>query len=338
MQSDTLPQGETHSHDAAYHSISALIRQHLANARRIVIASHIRPDGDAVGSLLGLGLALQETGKQVQMVLADGVPHNLRHLPGSDQVRRTLEGEYDLAIMVDCSELHRAGGVLGGRTPDINIDHHVTNTGFAAINLVVPEAVATCAILAEFMPQWGLPISRACAAALLTGIVTDTIGFRTSNMTPEALRLAAGLMERGANLPELYTHALITKTFEAARYWGQGLSKLQRDDGLVWTTLSLADRQQAQYPGNDDADLVNVLSAVEGDVAVIFVEQRPDRVKVSWRARPGYDVSKIALQFGGGGHAAAAGADINQPLEIVQQQVLEATRTMLGLQKDAQKA
>lgn len=313
-----------------YKNTSALIDQQLRQAKSLVILSHIRPDGDAVGSLLAFGLALKTAGKKVQMVLADGVPHNFRHLPGSEQIRRTIDShEYDLSIVVDCSDLHRTGGVLGGRTPDINIDHHITNTNFASINLVVPEAVATAAILAQYLPAWNLQISQPVASALLSGIVTDTIGFRTSNMTPVTLRLSAMLMEYGANLPELYTHALVSKTFQAARYWGIGLSKLQRKNGLVWTTLTLEDRKEAQYPGNDDADLVNILSAVEGDIAVIFIEQNADNVKVSWRARPGFDVSKIALQFGGGGHPAAAGADIKQPLELVQKLVLEATQNML---------
>jgi phosphoesterase RecJ-like protein len=190
--------------------------------------------------------------------------------------------------------------------------------------------VATCAILAGSLEDWGLPITLPVAEALLTGIVTDTIGFRTSNVTPEALRLAANLMETGANLPEIYMRALVSKTYEAARYWGIGLEKLVREDGLVWTTLSLQDRHSAQYPGNDDADLVNMLSSVEATVALIFIEQKNAHVKVSWRARPGYDVAKIALQFGGGGHAAAAGADIPGSLSDVQQSVLAATRSMLA--------
>jgi bifunctional oligoribonuclease and PAP phosphatase NrnA len=220
--------------------------------------------------------------------------------------------------------------VQGERTPDINIDHHITNTRFAHTNLVIGESVATCAILAQYLPEWGLPITLPVAEALLTGLITDTIGFRTSNMTAEALRLAAGLVDVGANLPEIYQRALVNKSFEAARYWGRGLDKLQREDGLVWTTLTLEDRQEVQYPGSDDADLVNVLSSVDSNVALIFIEQKNGHVKVSWRARPGYDVSKIALQFGGGGHAAAAGADIPGSLSTVQQNVLEATRSMLA--------
>ncbi len=219
--------------------------------------------------------------------------------------------------------------MLGERKPDLNIDHHITNLNFAATNLVMADQVATSAILAEYLPKWGLGYNKAIATALLTGIVTDTIGFRTSNVTPEALRLSAMLMELGADLPDLYARSLVSKTFEAARYWGMGLGKLQREDNLVWTTLTLADRQTAQYPGNDDADLVNMLSSIDSDVAVIFVEQKNDHVKISWRARPGYDVSQIALQFGGGGHAAAAGADIPGALQTVQEQVLEATRAMV---------
>jgi phosphoesterase RecJ-like protein len=189
--------------------------------------------------------------------------------------------------------------------------------------------VATSAILAKYFPAWGLDYNKPIADALLTGIVTDTLGFRTSNVTSEALRLAAMLMDLGANLAVMYERALVSKTFEAARYWGSGLGKLQREDNLVWTTLTLADRQSVQYPGNDDADLVNVLSTIDSDIAVIFVEQKNSHVKVSWRARSGYNVSKIALQFGGGGHAAAAGADIAGNLETVQKQVLEATRVMI---------
>lgn len=306
------------------------IREKIARAGRVAVIAHIRPDGDAIGAAMGLCLALRAAGKQATPVLADGVPANLRFIPGADSVQRDLPANTDLVVMVDCSDLQRTGGVQGERVPDINIDHHITNTRFAQTNLVIGDSVATCAILAEFLPAWGLSINRQIAEALLTGMITDTIGFRTSNMTPLALRLAASLMDLGANLPEIYQRTLVNKSYEAARYWGLGLEKLRREDGLVWTSLSLNDRHEAQYPGSDDADLVNILSSVESSVALIFIEQKHAHVKVSWRARPGYDVSKIALQFGGGGHAAAAGADIAGTLDSVQRDVLEATRTMLA--------
>ena len=308
------------------------LRQEFQNTQTILIVSHIRPDGDAVGSLLGLGLALQEAGKQVTMVLSDGVPASFRQLPGANQVlRKSPLKPFDLAVVVDCSDLLRTGTALGERVPDINIDHHITNLNFARVNLVCPDAQATCGILAENLEAWGLTVSEKIAKALLTGLVTDTIGFRTSNVTANTLRLAAWLMDHGANLADLYNRAIVRRSFEAAQYWGQGLSHIQRSGRMVWTALCLKDREIASYNGNDDADLVNVISAIdESDIGLIFVEQTNDHVKVSWRAQPGWDVSQIALQFGGGGHPSAAGADIPGTMEEVQSNVLAATRKVLA--------
>jgi phosphoesterase RecJ-like protein len=233
-------------------------------------------------------------------------------------------------VSLDASDLPRTGGAFGEEMPGLNIDHHVTNTNFARVNLVDPSAEATCAILTEHMPRWGLSISKPVAECLLTGIIIDTIGFRTSNMTPKVLRLAADLMEAGADLPELYRIGLTAKTYESARFWGCGLGRLQREGGLLWTVLRLSDRQAAGYNGNDDADLVNMLSSVDGEIVVLLNEQKDSRVKVSWRARPGLDVSRLALQFGGGGHPAAAGADIQGALEEVQERVLAETRAFLA--------
>jgi phosphoesterase RecJ-like protein len=133
------------------------------------------------------------------------------------------------------------------------------------LNLIEPEEVATAAILTNHLPQWGYPITRPIAAALLTGIVTDTLGFRTSNTNPSALRLCAALMETGVDMADLYMKALVEKTFSAARYWGAGLSRLEQKNGMVWATLTLEDRKAAGYRGNDDADLINMISSIEGN-------------------------------------------------------------------------
>jgi phosphoesterase RecJ-like protein len=307
------------------------IRQDIETKNHILVVSHIRPDGDAIGSLLGFGLALQAFGKEVDMVMAEGVPANFHFLEGYDQVQTRPRGLYDWVCVLDCSDLERVGHVLDDLgTPDLNVDHHPTNLDFARLNLVDTHAVATAEIIAGLLPEFNLPVTLPAANALLTGLITDTIGFRTSNMTPEALRLAADLMEMGANLPDIYHQALVGRSFEAIRFWGAGLSKVQCDGRMVWTSLSLEERATANYPGRDDADLVNVLSAVEGaDVALIFVEQPHGSVKVSWRSRPGFDVSQIALSFGGGGHAAASGAELKGNLTEVQAAVLEATRPLI---------
>ncbi|MEW6029145.1 MAG: DHH family phosphoesterase [Chloroflexota bacterium] len=312
--------------------IVAKIKDRLAAAQNIVIASHVRPDGDAIGSLLALGLALQDAGKSVQMVLQDGVPASFRHLEGSDRVRNKPEGAFDTFISVDCADFKRLGRVFESfDKPDVNIDHHVTNEKFGKLNLIEAEAVATAAILTEHLPEWGFAITKPIAAALVTGIVTDTLGFRTSNTSPQALRDVAALMEIGVDLPELYARALVRRSFEASRYWGAGLSSLERKNGIVWGTLTLADRRKSGYTGNDDADLINVISSIDdAKVGMIFVEQADHHVKISWRAlMPGVDVSPIAKHFNGGGHAAAAGADIPGALDEVQKMVLETTHRML---------
>ena len=313
-------------------AIITAIKERLSAAQKILVISHVRPDGDAIGSLLALGLALQGAGKTIQMVLADGVPHTFQHLPGSEQIRKSPEGTFDLIIVVDCADFKRTGKALDGYgKPDINIDHHTTNAKYGALNLIEADAVATASILTRHLSAWGFTINQPIADNLVTGIVTDTLGFRTSNTTPEALRQVAALMELGASMTDLYYHGLVRRSYPAARYWGAGLSSLQRADSIIWATLTLADRKNSGYSGNDDADLINVVSAIDdSDVAIMFVEQPNGTVKISWRAqRPGIDVSQIAKQFGGGGHPAAAGADIPGTLAEIQERVLEATRQIL---------
>jgi phosphoesterase RecJ-like protein len=314
--------------------ITGAIKERLEKSNKIVIASHIRPDGDAIGSLLGLGLALQAAGKSVQMVLVDGVSSSYRHLEGSELIVREPNGEHDTFITVDCADFKRVGKIFENfGQPDINIDHHKTNEKFGKLNLIEAEEVATAAILTNHMPEWGLKITKPIAAALLTGIITDTLGFRTSNTTPESLRQCAILMETGVDMPDLYMRSLVKKSFPAARYWGAGLSSMEQKHGIVWGTLTLEDRKKSGYSGNDDADLINMISAIDGNkVGMIFVEQSDRHVKISWRAlEPGIDVSQVAKHFNGGGHAAAAGADIPGALKEIQLVVLKATREMLSL-------
>ncbi len=313
------------------------VRERIEAAQRFLVVSHIRPDGDSIGSLLGLGLALQAAGKQVEMVCSDGVPSDFRHLEGSEQVKTKAVGPFDFLAVVDCSDLARTGSALNGflpaddPRPDLNIDHHITNLDFAHYNVVDPKAVATAEILGRILPQLQLPMTPPVIDALLTGLISDTIGFRTSNMTPEALRLAAQLMEAGGDLPELYRKALLQHSFEASRLWAAGLSHMKRKGKIVWTELTNEDRKAAHYPGMDDADLINVLASIEGSqVAIVFVEQNNSHVKVSWRAQPGYDVSQVALGFGGGGPKAASGADIEGNLDEVEDQVLAATQALFN--------
>ncbi len=272
-------------------------------------------------------------GKKCKWFWPTAFPTSFRHLEGSDQIKTRIEEPFDTFITVDCADFKRTGKPFESLAqPDINIDHHITNERFGKLNLIEGKEVATCAILTNHLPAWGFEITRPIAAALLTGIVTDTLGFRTSNVTPEAMRQTATLMETGADMPDLYMRGLVSRSYDSARYWGAGLSKLERKDGIVFGTLTLADRKSAGYSGNDDADLINIISAIAGfKVGMIFVEQPKNRVKISWRAlEPGIDVSGLATRFGGGGHAAAAGADVEGSLDDVKKSVIDSTKEMLS--------
>jgi phosphoesterase RecJ-like protein len=191
-------------------------------------------------------------------------------------------------------------------------------------------------VLAKYLPELGFQITKPIADALLTGIVTDTIGFRTTNVNPEVLRLVATLMESGGDLAGVYYKTVVEQSLAAARYWGAGLSKIMMEDGLVWTTLTLEERKAAGYPARDDADLVKVLSAIEGaKIAVILTEQNEGYVKISWRlcgsVETGLDVSEIARNFGGGGHKAAAGADVKGNLDNILVSVLDQTKEAMDM-------
>lgn len=303
------------------------IKQQLSNANKVVIVSHIRPDGDAVGSALAFGNALREAGKEVQCVLQDGIAERYRYLPGALEVTASVSLDYDYLIVVDSADSNRVGTVLDDLPmPDLVVDHHKTHSDFGKIDYVVPESEATALLLTTKLVDWGLEISKDTATCLMVGLLADTLGFRTNNTTPLALRTAADLMEKGADLVHVYHQTLSMRSLSEIRYWGQGLTKLELKDGVLSSSLTLDDRIIAGYPENDDADLINTLTVVpEALVSVLFIEQENEGVKVSWRSVKGLDVSGIAARFGGGGHASAAGADIKGKLEDIKKLVLAET-------------
>ncbi len=300
----------------------------VSGAQSIAVLTHERPDADAVGSLLAISLALEERGKRVWPVMAGAVPARYAFLPGSEKVMAVLPKELDLLIVVDCAEQARTGFPAGElpRDADINIDHHPTNTAFGRLNIVRTQAAATTEILYNLLLEMAWPISPGVASNLMAGLISDTIGFRTSSVTPATFVVASELLKTPVPYVELYQRLLNRRSFHAVRYWGAGLSKIQRQDGLIWTTLTLDDRASAGYVGSGDADLVDIMTTIDGArMVLVFVEQTGGRVKISWRSLNGVDVSRLAEEFGGGGHAPAAGATVSGDMQSVVGKVLAAT-------------
>jgi phosphoesterase RecJ-like protein len=305
----------------------------LTQAAQITILTHVRPDGDAVASLLALGLSLKEAGHQVGMILSDEIPTKFQFLPGSEQIAKSARSQPDLAIAVDTASVDRLSlpSDLMSLTIGINIDHHITNSRFGQVNLVDAGAAATTELLYHLLPKLDLPITKDVATNLLTGLLTDTIGLQTGSVRPEVLRMVAELQEMGVDYAQVYEKALQERTSVEAQYWGRGLSRLVHENGVVWTVLKDSDRREVGYSGYDDADLINFLRNIKhSEIAVIFIEQPMGKVKVSWRSRSGWDVSQLAESFGGGGHAPAAGAMIEGELEDVSSKVLEATYALIS--------
>ncbi len=307
--------------------IEALAARRISDADRVLAICHVSPDGDAIGSLLGLGLALQKMGKRVVMACSDPVPVMYRHLPHWDEIVRSPSGDFDLVVSLDCSDLERLGkaydaAALAG-VPIVNIDHHATNVNFGVVNWVDTTAAATAQMLARLLDVLGVPLDREIATCLLNGILTDTLGFRTPSTTPQVMETAIELMNAGASLSQLTDRIFNHRPLATIRMWSMALQNLHLEGRVLWSQITQDIRRYVGYEENGDAGLVNFLNtANEADIAVVFDEMADGRVNVSMRAGPGYDVSQVALALGGGGHPQAAGCTLFGPLEEVREKVL----------------
>ncbi len=308
----------------------------IAGAKSILLVSHITPDGDAVGSLLGMAGPLRGMGKDVTAAVDDGVPPELCFIPGSDAVTPTVEaGEYDLMITLDSSDIERIGraGAYGMAHSKrvINLDHHPTNTRFGDIHLIVPEAVAAVEIINDFLAYLGEDISPATAYALLTGLVTDTQGFRISATNSRTLEIAQNLMSKGAPLSEIMARTLNRRSYEEVKLWKLALPSVRLQRGLIYATIRQRDLLQVGMEKAGDGGLVNYLVTVDqAKISIVFNELPAGKVEIGFRAKPGYDVASLAFQLGGGGHTLASGCTVEGTLSQVQNMVLPLAHQVIA--------
>jgi phosphoesterase RecJ-like protein len=314
-----------------------LIGQEIGRARRILLIAHVAPDGDAIGSLLAMTWLLRSRGKEVTSACEDPVPVTYTWLPGSNEIVQQSSGTYDLVISLDCSDQRRLGKVFTAELaplPLVNIDHHITNTRFGAVNWVDPSCVATAQMVLVLANGLGWPLTLPVANCLLTGLVTDTRSFRTSNVDNTAMRAALQLMAAGASLSDITHRVLDQRSLASIQLWGQAIQGLHLSDGLLWTEVTRDMRHRWAPDENGDSGLANFLSGVrEADVVVVFTERDDGTVDVGMRAVPGYDVSQVALGLGGGGHPQASGCTMNGDLAQIQEHVLAAVTSSLADQR-----
>lgn len=317
-----------------------LICQALDEASQILVTTHIGPDGDAIGSLTAMGLMLQKLGKFATLVSDDGVPKRFRYLPLTDTVQQkpSLEEKYDLIITLDAGDPTRVGKVLKNFPEPlprlINIDHHVTNTYFGEINLVDLEACSTTEALFKILPDLNIPLSTDLATCLLTGLVTDTLNFRTANVNGQTLKVASALVEAGVNLHDISTQALTLKELSTLLIWQKGLNNARIEDGIMWTAISKEEREEVGHRGYSTYGLGNMLADVYGiKMSAILLELSNNRVIISFRCQPPYSVSELATELGGGGHHLAAGCTVEGSLEAVSALVISKSKEALRRQQ-----
>ena len=292
----------------------------LCNANRILLITHITPDGDAIGGLLALGQVLRGMGKTAVVSCSDAVPGRFAYLPGFADIVHQADGPFDLVVSVDCSDLRRVGRIYRADEwrdiPFLNIDHHVTNTRFGTHNWVGPEYVATSEMVLDLCDRLGASLDADIARCLLYGIISDTQGLRTENVTPALLDKVMRLMKLGAPLADIMDQSFNRRPFKLLHAWEKTLETIHLEDGVIWAYLTQPARVAAEWPDTDLQGMSTFLLAVEeANVSALLVERDDGRVEVGMRARAPFNVAKVALALGGGGHPLAAGCVLNGPLD-----------------------
>lgn len=312
----------------------------IRRARNVLAIGHEHPDADTLGATLAVVRLVEWLGGRGTPVCADPVPDLYRFLPGMERFRtEPAPGlAYDLLVLSDCAALDRIGPLLERdrerieRLPRLVLDHHVSNDAAGPADWVDPEAAATCELITLLAVRLGAPLDLdggAMAAVLLAGIVMDTATFAHPNATPRTLAVAAALLAAGAPLSEISRRLYRTKPDSQLRLFGRVLDRLETVAGgrVIHSTLYAADLEATGANPAHAEGLVDLLSQSEAAAVAILFKEQGDRTRISVRTKPGgVDATVLTGRFGGGGHARAAGATIDAPVEIARQRVLaEAT-------------
>ncbi len=307
----------------------------LISSRRPLLIAHISPDGDAIGSLTSLGYLLYRMGKDPILACQDKAPNTFNFLPLYDRIVQNIDGlQPDLVIALDSSDPTRMGTIYDeerlGDLPLMVIDHHITNVYFGDVNWVEPTCCATDEMIYYLVRALNEPLDETLATALLTGIVTDTRGFRTYNVTPAVMRVTGELIDAGAPLSMITERTLDTRSLALITLWGRILDTVAFDQGVISAINTMDMRQDLGGIIRAEGLVSFILSAQEAKIAAVFTEMPEGKVECSFRARRGYDVAQIALALGGGGHPPAAGCTIDGDIHSVRRRVVHM------LQQEAQ--
>jgi phosphoesterase RecJ-like protein len=298
-------------------------KQQALAATKILIVTHFKPDGDAIGSVLALRILLKELGREAEVAMMDSPPPAFAFLPYFFKIGDEFRPEqFDMVVMADCGGWSRTGWFDSDELridwPKylVILDHHHTQEYSPGIVIADENLSSTAQLLYYVFREWGIDINVDAANCLMTGLSTDTGSFKHASTTPEVFRVAAELMESGANITKITQNIYLGKSVPRLKLWGRTLDKIQQDRALG-TVVSVITREDLEECGATLEDLegvIDLMNTVPDAKATLLLSERGDTLKGSVRTNdPDVDVSKLAAIFGGGGHIRAAG--FNVPLD-----------------------
>ncbi len=299
----------------------------LASARSVWLGTHIDPDGDAIGSVLGLAHLLRRDGRRVTVACRDPAPHEVDFLPGARELAAVGPADHDVAVALDAADEGRLDPLLDdgawSSMATIVLDHHQSNSGFGQVDVVDARSASTAEIVLALADKMGIEPNAIEATCLLTGIVTDTLGFRTSNTRPETLQRACRLMECGASLSEITQAVFYRRRLATLRATALAITRLQVIGRFGVAAISAEDMGELGLVSEDVSGLSSFLISAEELEGVAVLRERDDgSIDVSMRSKPSIDLVPAARALGGGGHPQAAGASLSPPLDAAVDRVM----------------
>lgn len=320
---------ETRTHAAAQDDPVAAILRVLRDGERFLVCSHSRPDGDAIGSMLALGMLIEQMGKRADLVTADRIPAVYRKLPGADAVQTLLrvQGHYDAAILLECDSVERTRLRGLEQLFLINIDHHVTGQAFAALNWIDHSAVSVGEMVYRLSLAAGAKLTPEMATCLYTTLLTDTGGFLYGALRASTFALARELVAAGANPVAIAHEVYFSVSPSKLLLLGMALRRLKRKGRLAWLWVTHQDMVRSCAAEEDCEGIVNIALGISGvDVAVFLRELPEGLVRLSLRSRGEVNVAAVAARLGGGGHENAAGCTLDGPLPRALEEILSVLR------------
>ena len=303
----------------------------IKSSSHILILTHKNPDGDAVGSMLGLAHALAGMDKDVKCYSKDSVPSFFSFLPGTKMIKtRISKDKYDLVILLDCALFKRTGiddisEIVSHYDKLLILDHHPKRETQCdsirnCVDIIDHNTSSTAVLVYNLLQEMKINITKNIANCLLTGIFTDTGGFQHNNTDPQSLLAAAEFMKKGSRIEKIAKNIFSNKKMAAIRLWGLALSRIKTDEktGMAVSYVSKKDMEDLEAKEEDLAGLVNVINTIsDAKFSLLLTESMDNKIKGSLRSEEykGIDVSRIARSFGGGGHKLASGFEIDGKLE-----------------------